>query len=342
MAKKIQKRRIIIIILLTIIAIVAVVGLNLFFKATNRYDGNDVTIHIPRGADVDQLTDSLKANLDDAFADDVMSMWNKLPGDPVVRSGAYKIAHADKAIDVAKRLRNGRQTPVNLTFNNVRTLTDLADRIDPQMDISATEFLAAVDSISQSRGIAKADVPSLFLPDTYEVWWDEPASKLVDRLLSYHDKFWTDERKSKASALGLTPAQVTTLASIVEEETNKADERGKVARLYLNRLAQGMKLQADPTVKYAVGDFTLRRILSQHLSTPSPYNTYIYKGLPPGPIRIVDGRTIDAVLDAPHHDFIYMCAKEDFSGYHNFAKDYSTHMANARRYQSALNTRGIK
>ncbi len=165
---------------------------------------------------------------------------------------------------------------------------------------------------------------------------------MVRRLLDYRNRFWSKERRSKAASLGLTPSQVATIASIVEEETAKADEKPKVARLYLNRLKKGIKLQADPTVKFATGDFTLRRITGKHLAIESPYNTYKVNGLPPGPIRIPAAATIDAVLNAPKHDYIYMCAKEDFSGYHNFASDYATHMANARRYQAELNRRGIR
>ncbi|MEG0253878.1 MAG: endolytic transglycosylase MltG, partial [Muribaculaceae bacterium] len=150
------------------------------------------------------------------------------------------------------------------------------------------------------------------------------------------------ERISKAKALGLTPFEITTLASIVEEETSKSDERGKVARLYLNRLAKGMLLQADPTVKFAIGDFSIKRVTKEHLRVQSPYNTYVNAGLPPSPIRFPEKSTIDAVLNAPAHDYTFMCAKEDFSGYHNYTTSFSVHLANARIYQAALNARGIK
>ena len=160
--------------------------------------------------------------------------------------------------------------------------------------------------------------------------------------MDYRNRFWDKSRRSKAARLGLTPAEVATIASIVEEETAKTDEKPKVARLYLNRLQKGIKLQADPTVKFASGDFSLRRITGKHLAIESPYNTYKISGLPPGPIRVPASSTLDAVLNAPNHNYIYMCAKEDFSGYHNFASDYATHQANARRYQAELNRRGIR
>ncbi|MDE7125694.1 MAG: endolytic transglycosylase MltG, partial [Muribaculaceae bacterium] len=173
-------------------------------------------------------------------------------------------------------------------------------------------------------------------------YWTASPAAIVENLVDVRDRFWNDSRSAKARAIGLTPAQVATVASIVEEETAKADERPLVARLYLNRLEKGMPLQADPTVKFSLGEFGLRRITGAHLKVESPYNTYKYKGLPPGPIRIADRSAIDDVLDAPRHNYIYMCAKEDFSGYHNFATDYASHANNARRYRQALDRRGIK
>lgn len=180
------------------------------------------------------------------------------------------------------------------------------------------------------------------MPDTYEVYWTADPRKTIQKILKNNDAFWTEERRAKAQALGLTPDQVGVIASIAEEETAKADELGKVARLYINRLERGMKLQADPTVKFAVGDFSIKRIGGKMLDTDSPYNTYRYAGLPPGPIRIPARRTLQAVLDAPVHDYIYMCAKSDFSGYHDFTSDYSIHKRNAAAFRKALDARGIK
>lgn len=335
------KSRVIKILVLLIVA-VAAIALFVYFTASKRYGGETTMVYISRGDSEDAMKDSLQKSLGDDFSSAVMKLWKNLPGDAVPRSGAYKITSGDRAIDVAKRLRNGRQTPVRITFNNVRSIDELAERIDPQMDLSNQEFCHAVDSSFASLDVKPELIPAHFLPDTYEVYWNESAERLVERLETYYNSFWNEERKQKAAQLGLTPDEVTTLASIVEEETAKPDERGKVARLYLNRLKRGMKLQADPTVKFAVGDFSLKRILNKHLTTESPYNTYLNEGLPPGPIRIAEGRTIDAVLNAPKHEYIYMCAKSDFSGYHDFASDYATHLKNARNYQSALNERGIK
>lgn len=310
-------------------------------RATKRYSGDSVLIYIPRTATVLSLSDSVCASLGQSLGHDVMSLWNHLPGKPTIKAGAYLINDGDRAIDIAKRIRNGRQTPVKFTFNNLRTLDQLADWVDMQMDMSADEFLAATDSILSARGLKSEQFPSCFLPDTYEAYWAETPDRFINRMLAYYDKFWTPERQAKARRLNLSQTEVATLASIVEGETSKLDERPKVARLYLNRLATGMRLQADPTVKFAIGDFALRRITREMLSTPSPYNTYINKGLPPGPINLPDKRTLDAVLDAPSHNYIYMCAKEDFSGYHNFSTDYATHQANGRRYRAALDARNI-
>lgn len=210
------------------------------------------------------------------------------------------------------------------------------------MECTDSAFIAACDSVLQPLGFNREGYPAAFLPDSYEFYWSDPATKVVSKLVDVRNQFWTDERRQKAKTLGLTPVEVATVASIIEEETAKKDEKPKVARLYLNRIAKGMPLQADPTVKFAVGDFSLRRIKGEHLKADSPYNTYRSRGLPPGPIRIPERTAIDDVLNAPVHPYLYMCAKEDFSGYHNFAEDYATHMANARRYQSALNARGIK
>ena len=243
---------------------------------------------------------------------------------------------------MARRLVRRRQTPVKLTFNNIRTRAQLSERVAATMEFDAGDFNDAMAKVLPEAGFKPEEYIAAFLPDTYEFYWTTPAEDVVGRLLDHRNAFWNDERRAQAAALGLNPVKVATICSIAEEETNNVEERSTVGRLYLNRVRKGMRLQADPTVKFAVGDFSLRRILGKHLAVESPYNTYRVSGLPPGPIRMPERRTMENFLAARDNDYLYMCAKEDFSGRHNFARDFATHKANARRYQQALNARGIK
>lgn len=308
-----------------------------------KYNSTDaVRVYLPAGTDRAALRDTLTARLPEDFADKVMMLYRVNGGGDTCSAGSYVINPGDRAITVARNIAKGRQTPVRVTFNNVRTLDELSRRIAARMDFTAADFLAAADTVLPAIGFADSrQFPAAFVPDTYEFYWTSTADKVISSMAGTRNEFWTADRRNRAERLGLTPVQVATLASIVEEETNDAKERGMVARLYLNRLDKGMRLQADPTVKFALGDFTLRRIGGDMLRVDSPYNTYVTAGLPPGPIRIPDRRTMDAVLDAPQHDYLYMCAKADFSGRHDFAVDYDTHLANARAYQQALNARNI-
>ena len=307
------------------------------------YDGAETRIYIPAGSDADAIADTLGLHTDRGFAARVMMLYNLRGGKPDKARGSYVVTPGTRAWSMASRLITGRQTPVRITFNNIRTLDVLAARISARMAFDADSFMVACNDTLPALGYASGpEFPAAFLPDTYEFYWTDSAPRVIATLVSYTDKFWSAERLGKAKALGLSPTEVATVASIVEEETAKADERPKVARLYLNRLDKGMKLQADPTVKFALGDFTLRRIYGSMLQVSSEYNTYVVDGLPPGPIRIPDRSTIDAVLNAPHHDYLYMCARADFSGYHDFAVDYDTHISNARRYRAALDKRNIR
>lgn len=255
--------------------------------------------------------------------------------------GAYLVRPGDKAWQTARRIRQGRQTPVRVTFNNLRTFDDLCRRIAAQMEFSPEAFAAGADSVFKDGGFRPAEYVAAVLPDTYEFYWTDSPANVASTLLAHRNRFWDDGRRGKAKALGLTPVQAAVIASIAEEESNNRAERPVIARLYLNRFRRGMKLQADPTVKFALGDFSLRRIRHGHLQADSPYNTYLYEGLPPGPIRIVEAATIDALLDSKPHDYFYMCAKADFSGTHEFARDHAAHQANARRYQAALDKRKL-
>lgn len=329
-------------IMITALSVAAVVGAILLF-AFIPYSGDEKPwIFVPEGATNAQLKDSLKTRLGSGMGMRVYALWRLEGGNPAASNGAYQVVPGQTALKIAHRIKTGRQTPVTVTFKGARTMPMVARRIASQMQFDEADFLEACAEVLPEQGFKEAQFPAAFLPDSYEFYWSAHPRKVVKRLLDYRNDFWTPERVAKAEALGLSKVEVATVASIVEEETAKSDERPRVARLYLNRLKKGMKLQADPTVKFAVGDFSLRRIRGSHLKVNSPYNTYQVKGLPPGPIRMPEAATLDAVLNAPSHPYIYMCAKEDFSGYHNFAEDYATHLANARRYQAALNARGIK
>ena len=301
-------------------------------------------VKVRKGSTIDQIADSVKASVDVKFGDRVATMLRLMNAKVENREGAYRITPGTSPFTAARRIKNGVQSGVKFTFNNVRTLDEWAQRWgDTFMDGPDSMRVALKDSALCAKfGKTPETIVCLLMPDTYEFYWDISPEKTLDRLNDYYNDFWTNERKSKAEKLGLTPDEVSTIASIVEEETSKADERGKVARLYLNRYQQHMRLQADPTVKFALGDFSIKRITQPMTQVKSPYNTYRVDGLPPGPIRLPEKSTIDAVLDAPQHDYLYMCARADFSGYHDFTRDYASHLDNAHRYQAALNNRGIK
>ena len=336
---KLYRKILIIAIGVVVLFLIAVVcGIFYSFK---KYEGDTCWIKIPESTET-ALKDSLISNLGSDYGLRVYQMWYLMGGKAEASQGAYKVEPGISAFTLGKTIKNNHQTPVKIVFNSVRTMDMLAEKISRNMMFDKDDFLEACDDVLSAEGLKKEEFPAVFLPDTYEFYWNASPQKVIIRLFGYYKKFWTEERVKNAAEMGLTPVQVSTIASIVEEETNKADERPKVARLYLNRLNIGMKLQADPTIKFAIGDFSLRRITHEHLKVESPYNTYKNKGLPPGPIRVVSKSTLEGVLNAPKHNYLYMCAKEDFSGYHNFAEDYDSHLVNARRYQAELNKRNIK
>ena len=260
-----------------------------------------------------------------------------------VKSGRYAIEDGMTMPDVIRRLRSGTQSPVNLTFNNIRITENLAGRISQQLMMDSLSLLNALNDSANTKkfGFDEYTFVAMFIPNTYEVYWDTSIDNLLSRMKREYDLFWNEERKGKAEKIELTPLQASTLASIVEEEATYADEYPIVAGLYLNRLHRGMRLEADPTVKFAIGDFGLRRILFRHLEIESPYNTYKNSGLPPGPIRIPSIQAIEATLSPQQHRYLFMCAKDDLSGRHNFATTHAEHARNAAAYQKALNARGI-
>ncbi len=260
-----------------------------------------------------------------------------------IKSGRYTIKDGMTMPEIIHMLRSGNQTAVKLSFNNMRTKENLAGRISNQLMIDSLALLTALNDEKKvvDLGFDTNTVVAMFIPNTYEVYWDTSVDKLLKRMQNEYTVFWNESRKAKAKQIGLTPIQVSTLASIVEEEATYSDEYPIVAGLYLNRLKRGQRLEADPTVKFALGDFSLRRILYKHLEVESPYNTYRNEGLPPGPIRIPSIKGIDASLSPQDHKYLFMCAKDDLSGRHNFATTHAEHVRNATRYQRALNERKI-
>jgi UPF0755 protein len=241
-------------------------------------------------------------------------------------------------LQILKVFKSGRQELVNVTFSVVRLRKDLVEKITKNTSLSPAEFDHALDGFvaSNSEGFNKDNILCMFIPNTYEVYFNISSEDLVSRMNHEYKKFWTEERTAKAKEVGLTPIEVSILASIVQAESIKPDEAPVIAGLYLNRLKKNIALQADPTLVYAIGDFGLKRVLNGHKEIDSPYNTYKHPGLPPGPINVPQIASIDAVLNYQHHNYYYMCAKEDFSGYHNFASDLDDHNRNARKYQRAL------
>ena len=259
-----------------------------------------------------------------------------------IRTGRYRVEPGMTMTQLFRDLRNHNEVPINLVVPARRELHDWVGRVAAQLMMDSVELSEAVATLPCVEAGGRKALPVEIIPNTYEVYWDMSAEKLVERMQTEYKRFWTDERLQKAKDKGLTQLEVSTLASIVDSESAYDPEKPRIAGLYLNRLHKGMLLQSDPTVIFAVGDFTIRRVLNEHLRTESPFNTYRVKGLPPGPIRIASVAGLDAVLNAEQNDYLYMCAKEDFSGSHNFATTYGEHLQNARRYINELNKRGIK
>jgi UPF0755 protein len=240
--------------------------------------------------------------------------------------------------------KNAQQVPTKLIINPAWTVEIMASRIAPQLMVDSAELVSFLNDSTtwELMNCKKETLPAHFIPNTYEVYWTMTVDQLFARMYKEYQRFWNEDRLAKAEKLGLTPVEVATLASIVASETNRKEEHSTIASLYLNRLRKGIALQACPTVIFATGDFTLRRVLKRHLAIESPYNTYKHRGLPPGPIRLARPDVIDAVLNAPKTDYLYMCANPDFSGTHVFSSSYTKHSAVAREYQRALNQRKVK
>ncbi len=300
-------------------------------------------LYIPKDATFTQVTDSL--TIHNILISEKAFNWvsKKKNYRETIKPGRYLLKKGMNTNQIVNVLRSGIQEPVNLTFNNVRFKEDLAGKVSKYIwaDSLSVLNLFSNDSLIVEYGFTPETFRTMFIPNTYQFYWTTSAKEFAQRMKKEYDKFWTEKRKEKAKQIGLSPQEVIILASIVESETVKPDEMKRIAGVYLNRLKRGILLQADPTVKYAVGDYSIKRVLNKHLEIDSPYNTYKYAGLPPGPIMFPETSAIDAVLDYEKHSYIYMCAKEDFSGYHNFAKTLAQHNRNAAKYRAALNKNKI-
>lgn len=338
-----KKKKIVYIILALLVIAAAVGGYGYSVISSGFNIDKTVYIYINEKKDYDSLLVQLEDKAKIKSASNFDRLASLMGYKDNLKSGRYAVKPDMRVIDLVRILRSGAQTPVNLKFNNIRTKKDFTDRISNQLMMDGNELYNTLeDSVKcKELGFKPATVVAMFIPNTYEVYWDVQINTFLKNMKAEYDGFWTDKRKKQAEAIGLTPIEVSILASIVEEECMYSDEYPMVAGLYLNRLHIGQALQADPTVKFAVGDFTLRRILNKHLQVESPYNTYKRVGLPLGPIRIPSIKGIDSVLNPAKHDYYYMCAKADFSGRHAFAQTHAEHQRNAALYRAELNRRKI-
>lgn len=316
------------------------------FVVRQQFYGNAVKtgreLFVSSRADYGELVDSLLPELKHRRAFNVYARRINLA--ETFKPGHYLLEPGMSVIRVARMLKLGMQTPVRVTINNVRIPAQLAQKLAGQIDADSAAIMRALTSpeVARKAGFDSLTLFSMFIPNTYEFYWTVTPEEFVERMKREYDRFWTPQRDSLRGRSGLSRFEVMTLASIVYEETRKTDEMPRVAGVYVNRLKKGMPLQADPTIKYAMQDFGLRRILYKHLKYDSPYNTYLNKGLPPSPICMPGINAIDAVLNYENHDYIFFCARDTFDGYHNFAKTLREHNANARAYSKELNRRKIK
>jgi UPF0755 protein len=342
---KLKKNTKILIAIILVIAIIALIYAYSVYKDIFKGNINEtVYIFVPTGSDYEDLTDSLIAS--DVFIDfnsfKKTAQIKKFTDN--VRPGKYQLKKGMTNNEIVNMLRSGKQTPVKFTFNNIRTIDELASKIGKSLEADSIEAASLLkdDHFTSEFGFNSENIISMFIPNTYEFYWNTDAKEFIDKMNKEYKKFWTGDRLKKAEKINLTPQQVSVLASIVQaEQMLHNDEKPKIAGLYINRLHREMLLQSDPTLIFASGDFTKKRVLNSDKEIESPYNTYKYAGLPPGPINMPEISSIDAVLNYESHNYIFMCAKEDFSGYHNFSTNAAQHENYARLYRQALNKKKI-
>jgi UPF0755 protein len=340
--KKSRWGRVILWILLIAILFAGAAGYYLYkvIYTPNTWTPNEepVSIYIPTGSTFNDLKKILYKNGLVIHRNNFEWLAQKKQLDNLVKPGRYIIKNGMTNLDLVNLLRSGHQTPVNVIFNNVRDIYQLAGKVGRQIEADSAEIINLLtDSTYLSKmGLTPLTASTIFIPNTYEFWWNTNADSFIKRMYDEYNKFWNEERKKKATEMGMTQSEIITLASIVEKETNKNDEKPRIAGVYVNRLKKGWRLQADPTLIYAIGDYSIKRVLNKHKTIESPYNTYLHIGLPPGPICIPSISSIDAVLNYDKSNYLYFCAKDDFSGYHVFAKTNRQHVLNAKKYQKAL------
>jgi UPF0755 protein len=314
-----------------------------FFGLNVTSSNKPVVIFIGSGSTYNQVMDTLRSRVTIGNWKVFNLLAEKKRYPDHVKPGRYLIDKNLTYIGLIDILRSGRQTPVNITFNNIRSIYQLAGKIGGHIESDSAaiaEFLTNPGNYSRD-GFTRDNVISVFIPDTYQILWTAGPEGFYERMLKEYRKFWNNERTGKAKEKNLTPVEVSILASIIDDEVAKAEEKPRIAGVYLNRLRMGMPLQACPTIKFAMNDFTITRILTKYLQVESPYNTYKHTGLPPGPIGCPTAEGIDAVLNAEKHDWLFFAAKADFSGYHNFSRTLTEHNRYAAEYQRELDKRRI-
>lgn len=342
------KKRIIVSIVIVVLISIGLIGYDfykkVFYPNVSTWQNGEKFIYIPTGSDFNDLMRIL--NEEEVLQNSASFEWvsERMGYKQQVKPGRYLVKRNMSNKELVSLLRSGRQTPVKVTFENIRTGGQLAGIVSRQIEADSATLhdLLADEQFMSGYGFTVSTGLSLFIPNTYEFYWNTSPQGFFDRMAKEYKKFWSASRIQKAKAAELTQSEVTILASIVEQETRRNDEKPVIAGVYLNRYRKGWKLEADPTLVYAAGDFTIRRVLNAHKEIDSPYNTYMYGGLPPGPICIPSISSIDAVLNYRKHNYMFFCAREDFSGYHSFAATYNEHLANARRFQKELNRRNIR
>ena len=337
---------------LTIVCMLLLIGMGYFYFFSSVSDAEEPRyLYVDADDNIDSVVVKLKPICSKHAVSGLCLLMNHSGYSENVRSGRYEVSNQIGTFSFFRRLKNGHQTPLHLTIPSVRTMDRLAAELSRRLMLDSAALATAFtdEELCRKYGYDTLTIACMFIPNTYDVYWNVSVEKFLNRMQTESNRFWNDERKAKAEALMLTPVQVITLASIVDEETANDKEKPMVAGMYYNRLTlrtkeypQGMPLQADPTIKFAWKQFDLKRIYNKLLFIDSPFNTYRNTGLPPGPIRIPTVSGIDAVLNLVHHHYIYMCAKEDLSGTHNFAATYQEHLQNAKRYIDMLNKRGIQ